>query len=203
VFAITTLIFLSGFLLADFLADLKYNKLNEMLNDLSFQTASTEIEHNLLLENPCSYKGFNKLTADLETLGEKLIFNEAKDSKTNSLKNNYFLYEIKHWLFVKKLIAECNANYTAILYFYATTDCDLCEAQGIVLSEVKKTHKNILIYSFDINSDYSLINILKEIYDVKTAPSVIINDKLYENFLTQEDLEKILFQAKLSNNTVA
>lgn len=205
IFAITTLIFLSGFMFANFLTESKYGGLDQAISDVSLQTASIETEYNLLLENPCSYGGFSRLTASLDALGEKLVFNKAQkqqdQARINSIRNNYFLLETRHWLFVQKLNKECRTNYTTILYFYSEKNCDTCEAQGIVLSEIKKTYPDIMIYSFDIDTDYSLVNTVKAIYDIKTAPSLVINGKLYEEFLIQADLEKILGTPKTNETT--
>jgi glutaredoxin len=220
IFAITTLIFLSGFMFAKFLTESKLSDLEQAVNDVSLQTASIETEYNLLLENPCSYGGFSRLTASLDALGEKLVFNKAQkqqdQTRIDSIKNNYFLLETRHWMFVQKLNSECHTNYTTILYFYSEEKCSTCEAQGIVLSEIKKAYPYIMIYSFDMGTDYSLVNAIKEINNVTTAPSLVINGKLYGKFLTQEDLEKILGAPKTnttinqnqttsnsSNNTVA
>jgi hypothetical protein len=204
IFAITTLIFVSGFFFARFLTDSKLGDLDSAVQDISLQTASIETEYNLLLENPCSYGGFNRLTASLDELGEKLVFNKAQKrqdaDRINSIKNNYFLLETRHLLFVQKLNKECGTNYTPLLYFYSEAgDCEICDAQGIVLSEIKKTHPETMIYSFDMNTDYSLVNTIKAIYDIKTAPSLVINDTLYDSFMTQEDLEKVLAKFTVTN----
>ncbi len=203
IFAITTLIFLSGFMLSKSLTGSKLGDLEQAVNDITLQTASIETEYNLLLENPCSFGGFNRLTASLDELAGKLLFNNAREQQTqtrlNSIKQNYFLLETRHWLFVQKLNKECGTNYTPMLYFYSDQgDCDNCEAQGIVLSEIKKTHPDAMIYSFDTNADYSLVSTIKAIYNITTAPSVVINNTLYDKFLTQEDIEKIL--GKLNTN---
>ncbi|MEM4247930.1 MAG: hypothetical protein QXH80_01570, partial [Candidatus Nanoarchaeia archaeon] len=71
-------------------------------------------------------------------------------------------------------------------------DCDICKPQGIVLSAIKQEHPNTMIYSFDINADYSLTNTIKDIYGIKSAPSIVIGDKVYSEFLNQEKLEKLL-----------
>lgn len=203
VFAMTTLLFLSGFMFSKYLTEAKFGDLEQATQDIALQTASIETEYNLLLENPCSYGGFSKLTASLDELGERLVFNKAQKNqdtdRINSIKNNYFLLETRHWLFVQKLNKECGANYTPILYFYSEAgDCGVCEAQGIVLSEIKKTNPETMIYSFDINSDYSLVNTIKAIYNIKTAPSIVINGTVYNELLTQEDVEKILAKQDLA-----
>jgi hypothetical protein len=212
VFAITTLIFLSGFMFANFLTESKLGGLDQAISDISLQTASVETEYSLMLENPCTFGGFSRLTASLDALAEKLLFNNMKSQQTQthfmSIKQNYFLLETRHWIFVQKLNKECKTNYTTILYFYSDLgDCANCEAQGIVLSEVKKTYPSAMIYSYDINTDYSLVTTIKAIYNVTTAPSLVINGKIYDKFMTQDDIENVLGKVSTKainqNQTVA
>jgi hypothetical protein len=68
-----------------------------------------------------------------------------------------------------------------------------------VLSAIKESHPEVMIYSFDTNTDYSLVNTLKEIYGVKSAPSLVIDGKLYSEFLNQDDLGKILERQEMNN----
>jgi hypothetical protein len=204
IFAITTLIFLAEFLFAGYLTDAKLSGLEQTVSDISLQTASVETEYNLLLANPCSYAGFSTLTASLDLLANKLVFNTAQQqqnqNRIESIKQNYFLLETRHWLFVQKLNSECKTNFIPVLFFYSDKgDCEVCKAQGIVLSAIKESHPEVMIYSFDTNTDYSLVNTLKEIYGVKSAPSLVIDGKLYSEFLNQDDLGKILERQEMNN----
>jgi len=197
VFGMSTLLFISGFLLSDFLSNKKVNSIDESLNDVSIQTASLETEYAFLLENPCSYVGLNKLAADLDALGKKMVFSEEQAAtyggKISNTKQQYFLLELKHLLFVKKINRECSPNYSTVLYFYSDKgDCDICKVQGVVLSNIKELDPNVMIYSFDINSDFSTVNMLKEFYQVKTAPTLVINDKAYEGLYDQLTMQAIL-----------
>jgi len=206
IFAITTLIFLSGFMFARFLTDTKLSDLDNSINDIALQTASVETEYNLLLENPCIYGGFAKLTSSLGEFTDKLVFNDAQrqqnQDKIESIKDNYFLLETRHWIFVQKLNSECKTNFTPILYFYSDAgDCEVCKAQGIVLSTIKQDHPDTMIYSFDVNTDYSLVGTIKQIYGVKAVPSIVINDKLYGQFMNQDDIEKILKRQKVNSTS--
>ncbi|MFH0869388.1 MAG: hypothetical protein V1839_04130, partial [archaeon] len=199
VFGISTLLFASGFLLSDFLSNKKISYVDQALSDISMQTASLETEYALLLENPCTYTGFNKLASGLDELGGKLVFSSDEQSlsaeKINSIKQQYFLLEVKHLLFTKKANRECGANYTTILYFYSDKgDCEICRAQGIVLTNIKQMNPNAMIYSFDTNLDFSLVSTLKEIYRVKTAPTLVVNEKTYEGLLDQRTVLALLKQ---------
>jgi len=205
VFGLSTLLFVSGFLLSDFLTNKKISYIDSALSDISLQTASLETEYAFLLEHPCSYAGFNKLTASLDELGNKLVF--SSDDKSNSgtrvesAKQNYYLLEVKHMIFAEKINKECGTNYTTILYFYSDKgDCNTCKAQGIVLTNIKKTNPDTMIYSFDINSDFSLISTLKELYQIKTAPTLIINGKLYTGLQDQKTLLAILNQTNSTSS---
>ena len=84
---------------------------------------------------------------------------------------------------------------TIILFFYSNKYCEICEDQGTILTYIKQKHpKAIMIFTFDVDMDVRMINYLGEIYDfeVRENPVLIIEDKKYENFLSRNDIEKIL-----------
>ena len=69
----------------------------------------------------------------------------------------------------------------------------MSQTQGFLLNELYYNYpESIAIFSFDINTDNTALETLKEIYKVKEAPTVIINEKLYSGFKSSEEVEILL-----------
>jgi len=119
----------------------------------------------------------------LSEFGNKLSIYEArhltKSPEYYYLKPYYFLTEIKAYLLMRKLQRDCNTDYSLILFFYKQGDDD-SRQQGFVLDDiVRKMPGRVHVFSFDVNFpvDVGAVDLLKEYYDVNTAPVVIVNDR--------------------------
>jgi len=204
VFALTTLVFLSGFVFSDWLMGRKTTQLERMLEEASLNSESILVEQQLALESSCELRTFNFLTNNLDTLAEKISSLPKDDYQSNFLKKKYTLEELKHWQFVRQLNTKCNTSYQTILYFYSK-DCPYCDAEGVVLSTVKgkldKQGKKVMIYSFDADLDFSPIYLLKIRYAINTTPALVVNDLPYLGFVSEDELYNLLSQ-NLTNQSV-
>ncbi len=200
-FAMTTLIFVIGMLVGNYVSERKLSTIDELQQDLARRTISSELQYLLLAEHPCQSINSTELTKELFGIGTKLDFMEAKLGKKNQdvikLKQYYSLLEIRHWLLLKKARDECDFDYDLILYFYSNKgDCDECEQQGFVLSALHKEYPNLNIYSFDIDIDDPALNGIREIHHVRDAPTVVINNQTFAGFMDKDSIEGILQEAK-------
>ncbi len=196
-FAITTLIFIIGMIVGNYISEKKLSTIEEMQQDLAKRTISSELQYELVAEHPCQSINSTQLGKELFDIGSKLDFMESKLGKKNkeviTLKGYYSLLEIRHWLLLKKARQECGVNYDLILYFYSNQgDCDECEQQGFVLSTLHQKYPTINIYSFDINIDDAALNGIKEIYGVTKAPSMVVNNQTFYGFKDKEYIEGYL-----------
>ncbi|NPA77003.1 MAG: hypothetical protein GXN93_04610 [Candidatus Diapherotrites archaeon] len=118
----------------------------------------------------------------LAEFGHKLSIYEARHLTNNPeyyyLKPYYFLTEIKAYLLMRRLKADCNTDYTLILFFYRQND-PASREQGYILDDIVRKHPDVHVFSFDINFpvDVGAVDLLKQYYDVNTAPVVIVNDR--------------------------
>ncbi len=115
--------------------------------------------------------------------GQKLSIYEAhhltRSPEYYYLKPYYFLTEIKAYLLMRKLQQDCNTDYALILFFYRQGD-DASRQQGFILDDiVRKMPGRVHVFSFDVNFpvDVGAVDLLKEYYDVNTAPVVVVNDR--------------------------
>ncbi len=198
-FALATLIFILGIIIGNTLSNAKVSMLESMEEDLKMDILAIETQNLLMAENPCSIASENPLTEELYKLSSRLATLENErgpnDPTVLKLKEYTSLLEIQHWLLLKKMRKECNANVTLILYFYSNLgDCSKCEEQGYVLTHLRKKFPNINVYSFDINIHDIALDTLKETYEVKgQTPILIINDETYYGFKNKAELEELIF----------
>lgn len=191
VFAITTLIFLVGIIIGNIISTSKISDIIEMQQALRTKILAIELQYDLLAEEPCSAKA--TASEELYEIGSRLDHMESTLGKDNEdvirLKEYYSLLELRHWLFTEKIKEECSTNTTSLIYFYSNTgDCDKCEEQGFILSYLHKKLPNINIYSFDINIEDPALKALKELYNITTTPTIMINKKVHTGFMNLTQL---------------
>lgn len=199
-FALTTLIFIAGILLGSHFSAEKLNDINVLAQELQMNTMGTELQYEILLQNPCDLIESSQLTEELFSIGERLGYMESslgsKDLNVLNLKEYYHLLEIRHWLFVKKTIEECGLEKNTILYFYSNAgDCNKCEEQGNVLVYMHRKYPELNIYSFDINIDNPALNTVKDMFSVAETPSLVIDGETYIGFMDAAALKEVIFGA--------
>lgn len=169
-----------------------------------FLTSILENEENCVAASKALEENIN----ELGILGNKLdsymrdqaIFNEES---FRTLKREYILAELRYWLFAKKVKAVCKGDGVSILYFYSDIVCDKCRTQGVILSYLKgKLEDKLLNFALDFDFvQEPMINILKTSYGITTIPTLVIDEKKYEGFYTEEELLYIicpLYKEKLT-----
>ncbi len=197
-FIITVLVFVMGLLLGNTFSKQKLDEISAMENDVRIKTMGSEIMYLMLLEDPCSVAQSKEMNEELREIGRKLTYMESKRGKKDEdvlrLKEFYSLLEIRQWLFAKKVASECNGDHRGIiLYFYSNLgDCSNCEEQGQILTYAYEKEKTFDIYSFDINIDNPVLNLLKKNYGIRTTPTIVVNDKVYEGFQNTEELLELI-----------
>jgi len=98
-------------------------------------------------------------------------------------RTRYALFKTEFLLNSIALKEKCNANYTNLIYFFAANPTDEQIAQQNVQSEILKEIKNkygkdIMLIPLPIDLDISVINIFRNSHDIKTVPTVLINEKV-------------------------
>lgn len=195
-----SILFFGGLFLGNQLTSLQVQGIKSIQEDLKTSLTSLELRHTLLQKNICGLSDFGEFSEELGSLGKKLSNLESRYSKGDSnilkLKEPYFLLEIRHYLLMQEAKERCGTDFDLILYFYSNDQeqCQKCDDQGYVLNYLqdKLSYDKVKLYSFDIRSDSPSVRTLIDLYGVKDAPWMVINDVPYEEFLSLEEIEKIL-----------
>ncbi len=110
------------------------------------------------------------------------------------MKQDYSLLSIRQWLLVKQFKEKCNKDINIILFFYSNkVNVSESESQGYVLDYLyEKRPDDVVIYAFDMEDDNPALNTIKVIYGVKQVPSVVINERLFQEFQPKERIERLL-----------
>jgi len=202
VLLITTMIFVSGMLLGYYLNSQKMNDLDSLQKDLATSSLDNDLQYSLIEEAPCNYVNSTLVIEELYVLSTKLDFMESilgpKNSEVIRLKKYYSLLQIRYWLFMNKINADCHKNINTIIYFYSNEgDCPSCEEQGYILTYIRRKYPNVQVYSFDINLNLNSLDALKMRFNVDKAPFLVINDESFSGF---QETAKIIKDINLSNN---
>lgn len=198
---VTLVVFSLGIGLGYLISNQKYDIIKYDFDSIQLQQKDIEIE--LLLINSIGNKSCDTLSYEIEKtasqsteLGQTVMFydNEIiKNPDFPSLKKNYIISLIQLWSYWELFKSNCNSSVNTILYFYSIKNCDNCQAQGFVLSYLKETYPDkIMIFALDKDEDLYSLDLLKNVYNVTTAPTLIINNKKYEGLKDINELKSLL-----------
>jgi len=199
VFALTTLIFITGLLIGSYNSGKKLEQVSELQQHLRMDTMAMELQYLFLSQEPCE-TDTDILTEELYEIGEKLVYMENSLGQDNiqvrNLKEYYSLLEVRHWLFLKQIQSECSTNMKLILFFYSQDedDCPKCVEQGYALTYLRKENENVRVYSFDSEISNPALDVIKKryIYDGAEMPMIVIEDMAYYGFHDKNTIQEIL-----------
>lgn len=202
---ITALFFVLGIVFGNFVAYEKANSLDisqkaisvlfDFANSKSLAFSSNETDY-------CKLE-WNYLWEEKIAMGTILASLEEKLGKTNeevmAQKALYQDVQLKTLNAVQKVNEECDYNWSIIIFFYTNNkegrggDYKLSELQGYVLDTVGNEHKeSVKVFSFDVNIANRGTTELMDRYNVESAPSVVVDGKLYEGLRVKYEIEKAI-----------
>lgn len=194
-FLITAFIFGTAIFISSNISSKRLENLKGIQDQLALDILASETQSALLEEASCkNIERSAPITQALGEISERLEAAEVDrggdDEALQNLKKQYFLLEIRDYLFMKKVAEKCGVYSTFILYFYSSEEeCEECTKMGYVLTELRETFPNLRIYSFDSDMDLEAIQTLRSIYDLRpTLPALVINGDPYYGFRSVEDL---------------
>lgn len=135
-----------------------------------------------------------------EELGSKVTRMELEGKimteEYTRMKAEYMKFLINDMMVLSKVKHQCDANYTIIIYFYSNKYCDNCKEQGYVLDYYKLLHKDsLLIFAIDSDINVTLVNALVNAYGVTEYPTIVVDGKKYEGFLSKEEFGEVLCES--------
>lgn len=190
------IVFVAGLLLGIGLDTTKVNDLVLNINQNELNTESYFVEKEFVSTfggDKCSLSNprVAALSEEIVKIGRLLTRYETtnvfKESEFNYLKRKYSLLEIRAYSLFTSLKQECNYNYTTILFFYDKNQ-DNSLRQGSVLDALVNIKKNTNIFSFDRTFEEDpTLETVKIHYNITSSPTLIINDKIKKEGLTDLD----------------
>jgi hypothetical protein len=209
-FTIATLIMISVFL---FSISFYYSKFNTVYFDqenIRFDILRLQLEKELM-QDACTSFDPSAFSIELEQTGFYLSKIEEQfgdsDSRVLDQKKIYSTLEAQHFLLIEDFNENCNKNISTILFFYSNKKEYSNEAErlGHILTFFKMNNREeVMIYSFDFDLEYSLIETLKRKYNVENPNTIIINGVLKEENLEDlKELEELEIESRENTNSNA
>lgn len=212
---LTILIFSLGLALGFLIDNARLNWAKQITEEQEIDFSSLQLQFLYLnsIENINASCEVLKVTLDqtIKDLSDSLdkFQQYKKDTKINKeqfelVSRRYILDNLRYWLFARKSKDACNIKLVTILYFYSEEHCEICPDQGVILSYYKKIfEEKLLIFpiNVDLESKESMITILKNIYNVKDYPSIVIEDEKYEGVVDKIKLGALICDA-FNDNTI-
>lgn len=198
---ITLIVFSLGVSLGFLLSNEKYDIIRYDLENLQLKQKDIELE--LLLISSIGEESCDTLKYEIEKtaslsseLGEKVSYYDRemiKNPEFYILKKQYIITLIEFWNYWELFKKNCNSSVNTVLYFYSISNCNECQAQGFVLSFLKQENpEKIMIFALDKDEDLYSLNLVKNIYNVTKAPTLVINNKKYEDLKDINVLKDLL-----------
>src|SRR3990167_4331812 len=207
-FGITTIIFGTALYVSNYFNDLRAAEIRAAQDNISIDILSSETQFDLLAEQSCrDISESSILSTELRSIAERLSYLEGQSGvdteELTSLKRYYSLLQIKDILLMQRVSEKCRLN-PVFLFFYSNEgDCDTCEEQGDVLTELSRDYPQLRVYSFDYNLAVSPLRTLININNVEDdLPALVIKENVYYGFRDSEAIKEILPElAKLKTAT--
>jgi hypothetical protein len=197
VFAITTLIFLIGIFLGQAIAQYHLSDAKKSQNKLIADLAGYELACEILSEQDLCSIDFTPIQKDRFELGQKVSALEEEfgrnNAQTASLSELYHTYQLREYLLVKEAKNACSQDTPLIIFFYRLDDTDSI-AQGRILDRLSEKYNLTAIYAINSYADNPAVRTIKSVYNVHTAPALVINEVTYNKYMRLEEIEEVLYK---------
>jgi hypothetical protein len=202
VFIITGLIFTFTFWLSNQLSSSKVREVRDLEDQIALNILSTETRYSLLQNSSCDHISTNNtndigLNSELTDMAHRVKFMASQlgpdNEKVISLKKYYTLLQIKDYLLTKELYNRCGTHIVSILYLYQE-GCAECVKQSIILDDLASTYPEIRVYWIDKDLQTPALDTLISILGIKSTPSIVIKNKVYDSLQTTADIESYIPQ---------
>ncbi len=204
---ITILILIIGFYIGMSIETYRTNKIVTYYKDYEIQALDLKLQNyyfQIMDESSCKQAiEQNFIFADdIYTQGLVLEKYEEANQISDDLfreKKRYVLLKTELWLNSLLLKQKCSNPFDTIVYFYSGDPKNSAQvAQQKILSNVLKTvkeDKGNTVVLLPIAGDLKLkaVDLQMKVYNIKTLPSVLINEKtILEGFHTEDEIKSYL-----------
>ncbi len=179
-FLFANIVFILLFLIANSVSYLNYQSIVDQNNFIEESILDLE---GYLKDFICEGEILFDASRKLDDVGVRLGILEQRfgknDKRVLEQKKFYSILEQKHFEIIKKFDENCDQNFMTILFFYSNMEDLEEESEGfsyILESFKRKNPDKIMIYSFDYNLDFELIDELKGKYEIVSAPLIVVDE---------------------------
>ena len=198
-FLIGTFLFLLIVVGGYFFAQIQYNRISNLQGITFYSIYEGKSSYTLFGEDICLENNFREISDLLVFQGRSIDDLEEKLGKTDKYvleqKKFYTVLLLEHLDYVNLYNERCSEDILYLLFFYSNLGEkeELSSNAGKVLDQVYFNNKNLVIYSFDCDLESSIINSLKNKYNITYIPSVIVDGNTVLNWpFDVSDVEKYL-----------
>ncbi|MDO8467618.1 MAG: hypothetical protein Q7S56_01565 [Nanoarchaeota archaeon] len=202
-FVIGTILFLLIIALSYFFAFVRFQSITDLQTSSAYSLFEKKVDYTFFNDNICSAENFRSLTESLAYQGQTLQNLESKFGKDDvgvlERKKFYTVLLLEHLDYVNSYNSRCSPKFDSILFFYSNErNPDDSNDAGKVLDAAYSLDKNILIYSFDSDLNSTLVQKLKDKFNITNVPAVIINENKTLTWpFSVNDIEKYLSNSKI------
>ena len=203
VFVFTALVFLVGMAIGWQFSNYLVNEITHNEDVLRARLFGIELKYDLMKKWDICEISSDELWEDRVYLGKQISALEKRLGKEDSVvliqKEFYQLVEIETYLLLEEIKEECEMDVKIILFFYTNKENDemgnsaVSEEQGTFLDSIYNKYGNrVAVFAFDINTDNPALNTLRDMYNIKVAPTLVINGEVYEGYRGYAPVVEIL-----------
>ncbi len=194
-FFVATILFILIFISAYSVSYLNYQNIRS--ENKLIQVSLVRLDE-IMASESCDDALLFESSENLDAVGSQLNILEKrfgnKDIRVLEQKKVYSDLEYKHLQIIRNFNENCNKNFEPIIFFYSNIrdKQDKSENMGSILSVFKRRNSGfVMIYSFDFNLDYGLIEKLEKDYNVSEVPIVVVKEKEKIYLRNIDELEEI------------
>ena|SRR3989344_248964 len=207
----TLVVFVLGVLLGLFLDEYRVSKVREDFSRVEIEWADAKIQsiyYQSMTSSFCEAAIKENLNFADRVYKEGLKIEQYENSnkltkKMTIDKQKYALLKVEFWINSIVLKKKCNTDYVNLVYFYLN-EPDFNQkikqdTQSLILRDLKhKYGSDLMLIPLPMDLDISMINIMKDAYDIDIAPTILLNEETkLEGVTKQEDIEKYLVKNEL------
>ena len=197
-FLLSLVIFLSGIFVGQMVDMSNMENLAVEVDGVSQKVASVHLL--LLMEGnsssfcPVYSSELDSIDHEVELVGHKLSYLEdERDAFDPELKKQYFVLQAESYLLSKKVNEICGDDNTLLVHFYSNSNCENCKEQGYeILKARDSSPEKIKLYSFDGDLGSPVADAFKEQYNIKSYPSIVINEKTYSGYRSSSEIIRLI-----------
>ena len=181
-FIIGTFVFLLVLGISYSVALFQYTRVSDLQSVTAYSLFEQKSFFTFFGDDICLEENFEDVSRSLDNQGKIMDDLESKFGKSNQQvlerKKFYSVLLLEHLGYVNSYNQECEPKRNVILFFYSNMeDEDYSGKAGRTLDNVRSQRERVLVYSFDINLESSIVERLKEEYNITFAPSIVINEQ--------------------------